>query len=80
VLPSAAPGHGHAHGHDDHGHDHPHEDDHVHGPSVRAAKDEPGRHDEAYYGSPGSSRKPPPVGKSQGERSFNARGARRRPV
>ncbi len=81
VLPSAAPGPGPGHGHGhDHGHDHPHEDDHVHGPSVRAAKDEPGRHDEAYYGSPGTSRKPPPVGKSQGERSFNARGARRRPV
>ena len=49
------------------------------GPSVRAAKDEPGRHVEDYYGSPGTSRKPPTVGRSQGERSFNARGARRRP-
>ena len=46
---------------------------------ARAAKDEPGRHVEDYYGSPGISRKPPAVGKSQGERSFNARGARRRP-
>jgi MoxR-like ATPase len=33
-----------------------------------------------YYGSPGTGRRPPAVGKSQGERSFNARGARRRPV
>ena len=50
------------------------------GRSARAAKDEPGRHLEDYYGSPGTSQKPPAVGRSQGERSFNARGARRRPV
>jgi hypothetical protein len=50
------------------------------GQSERAAKDEPGRYVEDYYGSPGTSQKPRTVGKSQGERSFNARGARRRPV
>jgi MoxR-like ATPase len=90
VLPGDGPGHSHGHGHGhEHGHSHgpeghSHEPerapDRTDGPAVRAAKDEPGRHDEAYYGSPGNSRKPPPVGKSQGERSFNARGARRRPV
>jgi MoxR-like ATPase len=85
TLPSDAPGHSHGHGHS-HGPEHEHEHqparapDRTDGPSVRAAKDEPGRHDEAYYGPAGNSRKPPPVGKSQGERSFNARGARRRPV
>ena len=50
------------------------------GKSVRAGMDEPGRHTQDYYGSPGTDRRPPAVGKSQGERSFNARGARRRPV
>jgi MoxR-like ATPase len=85
TLPSDAPGHSHGHGHShSHGPEHEHEParapDRTDGPSVRAAKDEPGRHDEAYYGPAGNSRKPPPVGKSQGERSFNARGARRRPV
>jgi MoxR-like ATPase len=50
------------------------------GKPVRAGKDEPGRHVQDYYGSPGTGRRPPAVGKSQGERSFNARGARRRPV
>jgi MoxR-like ATPase len=85
TLPSEAPGHSHGHGHSHGpGEGHSHEPERVpeqtDGPSVRAAKDEPGRHDEAYYGAAGNSRKPPPVGKSQGERSFNARGARRRPV
>jgi MoxR-like ATPase len=85
TLPSDAPGHSHGHGHSHGpGEGHSHEPERVpeqtDGPSVRAAKDEPGRHDEAYYGAAGNSRKPPPVGKSQGERSFNARGARRRPV
>ena len=50
------------------------------GKSARAGMDEPGRHTQDYYGSPGTGRRPPAVGKSQGERSFNARGARRRPV
>jgi MoxR-like ATPase len=50
------------------------------GRAVRAAKDEPGRHSAAYYGEAGADHKPPPVGKAQAERSFNARGARRRPV
>ena len=86
-LSGDAPGHtgGHGHGHshgpgEGHSHEPERVPDRTDGPSVRAAKDEPGRHDEAYYGAAGNSRKPPPVGKSQGERSFNARGARRRPV
>src|SRR6201994_2136620 len=54
TLPGDAPGHGHGHGH---GHSHRPGEGHTHkpervpdrtdGPSVRAAKDEPGRHDEA---------------------------------
>jgi MoxR-like ATPase len=83
TLPSDAPAHSHGHSHgpgEGHSHESERAPDRTDGPSVRAAKDEPGRHDEAYYGAAGNSRKPPPVGKSQGERSFNARGARRRPV
>jgi MoxR-like ATPase len=77
--------HGHGHGHHDHPHPHPHDDDPAGsadptGQAVRAAKDEEGRHDQDYYGSPGRISRPPGVGRSQGERSFNARGARRRPV
>jgi MoxR-like ATPase len=83
-------GHEHEHGPGEHEHEHapanpaapsrrPSPADPV-GRSERAAKDEPGRHLDDYYGSPGTSQKPPTVGKSQGERSFNARGARRRPV
>jgi len=74
-------GHGHGHGH---GHDHPHgdrtPDGDVDGKAKRASKDEPGRHDESYYGAPGngsgSSRS---VSADKGQRSFAA-GARRRPV
>ena len=51
----------------------------VDGPAVRAAKDRPGRHDGAYYGAKGSGGKRD-VPRSQGERSFAARSARRRPV
>ena len=87
TLPGDAPGHSHGHGHghshgpgEGHSHEAERAPDRTDGPSVRAAKDEPGRHDEAYYGSAGNSPKRPPGGKSQGERSFNARGARRRPV
>ena len=93
--PNAAldPGTGHP-GHE-HGHDHHHHHDRGHGPrrdeghdadseAERAAKDQPGRHDEHYYGSPtpassvGSGNRAVPGG--QGSRSF-ARGlARRRPL
>ncbi len=83
VVPDAlphSPGHqhgpgpgGHSHGSGDHT-DHHHDGD---GPAVRAAKDEPGRHDERYYGTPGSATLPRPVTRGQGQRSFPAR---RRPV
>jgi len=81
--------HGHSHaGHDDAGRggagrggaEHDDEPADETGRAVRAAKDEPGRHSAAYYGEADADRKPPPVGKAQAERSFNARGARRRPV
>jgi len=86
VVPDHAPGHGHGHGHG-HGGDHEHpagqqdRPDHdsvvdgADGRDVRAAKDAPGRHDEAYYGSPtvaaGAVRRPG-VGTGQGGRSFAA--------
>jgi MoxR-like ATPase len=86
----ASRGAGHSHGdhsHADHSHgEHPQPDHDEHEPAdetgraVRAAKDEPGRHSAAFYGEAGADHKPPPVSKSQGERSFNTRGARRRPV
>ncbi|MBE7187879.1 MoxR family ATPase [Jatrophihabitans endophyticus] len=78
-------GHSHSHPHDDHTHDdHSHDDDPA--PSAsdpagiekRASKDEPGRHDAPNYGIAAGQR--PQVKRSQGERSFNTRGARRRPV
>jgi hypothetical protein len=72
VVPE--PGHPHSHDHGD-GHSHSH-DDH---PAADPA-DPAGRHDQDYYGSPGQLPRPAPVGRSQAERSFNARGARRRPV
>jgi MoxR-like ATPase len=92
VVPE--PGHPHPHDHGD-GHAHSHGDGPAHshddhpaapdpadpaGRAVRAAKDEEGRHDEDYYGSPGQLPPPKPIGRAQAERSFNARGARRRPV
>ncbi len=73
TVPEHLAGHGHGHGH---GHD----DGDVDGRAKRAAKDEPGRHDENYYGAPGGG---PAVRTSvsaeKGQRSF-ARGARKRPV
>ncbi len=89
TVPGARSG-GHGHGHGP-GADHAHDDapapqappapregeDGPDGRAVRAAKDEPGRHDTDYYGAPGQgagSRRPVPRG--QGERSF----ARKRPV
>ncbi len=52
----------------------------VDGRTVRAGKDKPGRHDSAYYGAKGSGPGKRDVPRSQGERSFAARSARRRPV
>ena len=71
-------GHGHGHSHGDHGHEH--DDGDVDGREKRRAKDEPGRHDEAYYGAPGSSGGVRRVSSSQGAKSFAAGRARRRPV
>jgi MoxR-like ATPase len=85
------PGHPHDHDHE-HGHSAEHRHDHGRGPHAgdghdadaiaeRAAKDQPGRHDEHYYGAPtpaasvGSGARPVPAG--QGSRSF-ARGLARR--
>ena len=76
TVPDALPqAHGHGHGHG-HGHDHDHEED-THGPSVRLAKDEPGRHDQGYYGTPGRLGPSRTVPGGQGQRSFPTR---RRPV
>ena len=73
-------GHGHGHGHGP-GADHSHDDSLDDGVAKRAAKDQPGRHDEAYYGGAGSSggkpKTPRTVTAGQGERSFSTR---RRPV
>lgn len=84
--------HGHSHSHGTHSHgDHTHDDhDHDHsGQAKRAAKDEPGRHGDEYYGSPGakSDAGTRQVSSTQGSRSFNAdsgrsgpgRGSRKRP-
>ncbi|NMO04985.1 MoxR family ATPase [Gordonia sp. TBRC 11910] len=94
VDPNAVvPEHLHSHDHDhDHGHSHSHgahththDDDHGHtsssGAAKRAAKDEPGRHGDDYYGSPGSKTDAGTraVSASQGARSFNAGGRRKRP-
>lgn len=79
-VPASLHGHGHGHGH---GHDH---DDHTHAGSPedrdegrrrRAEKDEPGRHDEAYYGGRGKPLGVREVSSGQGSRSFSAR---KRPV
>ncbi|MFT4044354.1 MAG: MoxR family ATPase [Gordonia sp. (in: high G+C Gram-positive bacteria)] len=92
-IPATVHGHDHAHGHGhthahEHGHTHDHDRDHAHdddehsGKAVRAAKDQPGRHGTDYYGSPGakSDAGTRTVSAGQGSRSFNARGARKRPV
>ncbi len=56
------------------------EDGDVDGVAKRAAKDEPGRHDKDYYGSPGArTAGKRTVSADKGERSFAA-GARKRPV
>ncbi|MGJ7441214.1 AAA family ATPase [Aquipuribacter sp. MA13-6] len=80
-VPTHLPG-AHGHHHDaDHDHGPGHDADHgPDGVAVRAAKDTPGRHDEAYYGAPaaaGPARRPTtPAG--QGARSFAAGLGRRR--
>ena len=89
-------GHGHSHGAHNHGggsshsHDdgdaaHSHDDDPAPvdpaGREVRAAKDEPGRHNAPNFGV--APKGTPTVGRGQGERSFRSastRGSRRRPV
>jgi MoxR-like ATPase len=77
TVPDALPhGHGHGHGHG-HEHGHPADAEDTHGPSVRLAKDEPGRHDEGYYGTSGRLGTSRTVPSGQGQRSFPTR---RRPV
>ena len=72
-------GHGHGHGHGA-GAEPRHDDGDLDGVAKRAAKDEPGRHDKDYYGSPGGrSGGSRTVSAEKGERSFAA-GARKRPV
>lgn len=94
VDPNAeVPEHLHSHGHD-HGHAHSHgEHSHTHaeherdgdrsGKAERAAKDQPGRHGDDYYGSPGakSDAGTRSVSATQGSRSFNRGGrtSRKRP-
>ncbi len=90
LVPERIERHAHVHGHGDtrpnhDGNDHEHDPDadapaDPAGVDLRSAKDAPGRHGQDYYGARGQDRVPPTVGKSQGERSFNSRGARRRPV
>ena len=88
-VPEQLHGHGHDHDHG-HGHDHPHPHPHPHahdevhaevhgdedGKATRLAKDEPGRHDEGYYGT-GQLAPARGVPTGQGKRSFPAR---RRPL
>ena len=80
--PPPDPGHHHDHGHGPHRHDDHDAPDHDAGARAeRAAKDQPGRHDDNYYGAPtpaasiGSGNRAVPSG--QGSRSF-ARGLARR--
>ena len=77
-------GHGHGHGHShDHDHDHQHdhaEEDGTAGADVRRAKDSPDRHNAGYYGAPGTITPVRRVTPGQGDRSFAARRARKRPV
>ncbi|MCW2698074.1 MAG: ATPase, partial [Modestobacter sp.] len=104
TVPDHAHGHDHgAHSHGGHTHSgHSHDHDHPDNPSrpaggpddegrqVRAAKDRPGRHDDAYYGqrsaaAPATAEPAAPreVRSGQGARSFAPKrggSARRRPV
>jgi len=68
-------GHGHEHGHGDHDHGehtHTHDEHEPDGAAVRRAKDEPGRHDDGYYGT-GTLGPKRSVPTGQGSRSFPAR-------
>jgi MoxR-like ATPase len=88
AVPDQLHGHGHGHGHGHaHSHGHSHEDHRggevdgdVDGRDVRRAKDQPGRHDEAYYGAPTTLSGAKKVPSGQGGRSFAASRARKRPV
>jgi MoxR-like ATPase len=70
--------HAHGHGHGD-GHSHDHDDE---GRTDREAKDQPGRHDDNYYGAPTPAASVAsggrPVSSDRGSRSFAAGLARRR--
>ena len=94
TLPEPGHSHPHGHGEHGHGTGHLHGDENGSGPggsgkpsedepasgqAVRAAMDQPGRHDENYYGAPGPgpNRRTTP-GQGQGSRSFAAI-TRRRP-
>lgn len=83
VPESLSHGHGHGHGHS-HGHSHDSTqaaDADPDGRQARADKDKPGRHDEAYYGSPTAKSAPARTVKpGQGSRSFARGSARKRPV
>ncbi len=81
TVPEHLAGHGHGHGHGHGAGAEPrHDDGDLDGVAKRAAKDEPGRHDKDYYGSPGGrSGGSRTVSAEKGERSFAA-GARKRPV
>ncbi|MPY96559.1 MAG: AAA domain-containing protein [Actinophytocola sp.] len=65
-------GHGHHHHHSHNGHHHHDEPD---GAAVRAAKDEPGRFDDGYYGNSSGKPQRMPVNSGQGSRSFARRRA-----
>jgi hypothetical protein len=80
-VPGHGHGHGHRHDHDGGAHDHGSGSDEAgtavdaggaDGRAVRASKDTPGRHDEAYYGTSAEQLRRPAVGTGQGGRSFAA--------
>jgi hypothetical protein len=54
-----------------------HPGDEVDGRAVRAAKDLPGRFDDAYYGARGTAARPPQRATGQGHRAFSAATRRR---
>src|SRR3954451_6977019 len=95
TVPDRLPGHSHSHTHGPGGHSHGPEvqaqdaptgtgsgDAGPDGRAIRRSKDQPGRHDEAYYGSPTAAPRPegarPRVGTGQGARSFAAGLGRRK--
>jgi MoxR-like ATPase len=93
TVPDRLPGHSHRHTHGPGGHSHESQppdapartgsaDAGPDGRAIRRSKDQPGRHDEAYYGSPTATSRPegarPRVGTGQGARSFAAGLGRRK--